>query len=132
MGNNELSQIATDKQIRLIQYIKKQCNVTFNGKTKKDVWDYIGEWLPKAKFIESMDREINVPTYKATKTYPGNSIHGQWEETINLKDTIAHDIFEGEIIRGRNPAEALMDFQIRASIEALNDDAGNIYDLLEL
>ena len=60
------------------------------------------------------------------KTYHGNDIHGEWEELENNRDTIAHEKFKGDIIRGRNPIDALVDFGISSRIENMLRE--NIYE----
>lgn len=118
----KLHKIATEKQIDMLSFIKDKCDVKFKGETSKDVYDFIGEWYPRALKMANIEQAIGqmgVTTYRATKRYHGNDVHGEWEETVNLKDTIAHEIFKGEIMRGRNPVDALCDFQERALPETL-------------
>ena len=133
MKKEKLKKIASNKQIDMIKYIKNVCDVKFSGKTSQDVYNFIGEWYPKAikmQQIKDSIGEIGVTTYRATKKYHGNDVHGTWEETINLKNTIAHELFKGEIIRGRDPIDALCDFQRRAMLETMfNENYDDDYDL---
>ena len=131
MKKKELKKIATKKQINMIAFIKEQCDIKFKGKTSKDVYQFIGEWYPKALKMEKVAcaiGKIGVMTYQATKTYYGNDVHGTWEETRDLWDTIAHDRFERELVHGRNPVDALCDFQERAIIETICNEQGLRYD----
>lgn len=112
----ELSAIATPKQQRMIKYIENKCEITFVGKTKQDTWNFINEWLPRANFMSSLDAAIGVQNYRATYTKATNS----WEETPDRRDTIAHEIFKGELLRGKDPAGALMDYDMRSTAEILS------------
>lgn len=127
----DLSRIATKKQIQCIHFIKDVCDVKFKGTTSKEVYDFIGKYLPKAQKLQDMEKTIGrlgMSVYSAKKTYHGNDLHGTWEETFDLRDTIAHERFKGEILRGRNSIDALCDFQTRAMIENYLQNAENEYD----
>lgn len=115
MKKKKLKLIATEKQMEMIKYIKDVCDVKFHGETPQDVYKFIGEWYPKAQKMASIQQQIGsmgVQTgcFHFTKRGMEHSVDDDW----TIKDTLAHDILEGEIIRGRNPVDALCDFQERA------------------
>lgn len=125
----ELKKIASPKQIKILKFIKDKCDVKFKGHTSKEVYDFIGKWYPRALKMAEMERaigQLGVTAYRARKTYHGNDIHGEWEELENNRDTIAHEKFKGDIIRGRNPIDALVDFSISSRIENMLRE--NIYE----
>lgn len=101
-----LNKIASPKQIKMLKFIKDKCDVKFKGKTTKELYDFIGK--------------IGVTAYRARKTYHGNDIHGEWEELENNRDTVAHEKFKSDIIRGRNATDALIDFCISSRIEKIS------------
>ena len=115
----DIHKIASQKQINMLAFIEDKCEVKFNGNTAKEVYRFIGEWYPRALKMEKIENAIGpmgVTAYKAKKRYNGNDVHGEWEETKNLKDSIAYEKFKGDIIRGRNAAESLIDFETSAQI----------------
>lgn len=122
----DISRIATQKQISMIAFIKDKCEVEFAGNTAKEVYDFIGEWYPKALQMARLDNIIGsmgVTAYRARKIYHGNDVHGEWEELQNNRDAIAHEKFKGDVVRRRNPVEALAEFGISVQNEAMTNAA---------
>ena len=130
MKKEKLKLIASAEEIKLLKYIKKHCDVKFKGSTEIDVHNFIHEWLPKAQLLDNCHSEYNnssisIPLYQASKHYYGNDLHGTWDESVNLRDTIAHDEFEGNILRGMDPRIALLNFQENAILEKLSNFSNN-------
>lgn len=103
----------------MLVLIKDECEVQFRGNTAKKVYDFIGGWYPRTLQIAEVEQFIGITIYSARKIYDRDDIHGEWEETKNLRDTIAHEKLKGAIIRSRNSVDALIDFEALAQKEKL-------------
>lgn len=113
-----INNIASEKQKRMLAYIEQHCEVTFNGNTKKDVFDFIGEWYPKAQMMAKLDAMVNNYSVPVYKMHCNADTNWKWEEDYNLpRDGIAHERLKGSIIRGEDSLTALARFKLEASLE---------------
>lgn len=53
MKDKKLKEITTDKQLNSIRFIESKLDIKFKGKTKEDASEFIGEYLPQARYIAS-------------------------------------------------------------------------------
>ena len=117
MKDKKLKLIATKKQIKQIRKIEDTLDIKFKGKTEEDVSSFIDLHKKEAKDLRNGN--ISIPVYSASY----NRGRKEWIESLNLKDTIAHEKFKGDILRGKNPEEALLRFGQNALIECLSKDS---------
>jgi hypothetical protein len=111
-----LKNIATQKQINAIAFIEKQCEVTFNGSTKEEVYSFIGKYLPDAKMLQSLENLVSMPVYKATFSQRDKEGY----EEINFCDSIAKQKFKNDIIKNKEPISAIADFAENIFTEKIN------------
>ena len=65
----ELKKIASPKQIKILKFIKDECDVKFKG-TSKEVYNFIGKWYPRALKMAEMEKaigQLGVTVYRARK-----------------------------------------------------------------
>lgn len=102
-----MSEIMTEKQQKTVNFICNTCEIEFAGKTKKDVFEFIKEWLPKARQMAEIDNfarrlvGTEIPVYKAKKDE-----NGQWKET-QYQSEIALENLKGNILRGKSTIDAI-------------------------
>lgn len=107
----ENTKIATEKQIKIIRKIETTCEIECVAKTKQEVWHFIQKWLPKMQFIQTLDANLRIPVYSATKKYHGNDVHGVWEENYNNRNEINEEILKGHMLRGdAHPVDAFTEY----------------------
>lgn len=104
------SRIATRKQQDTVRYIEHLCGVRFKGNTKKEVYDFIGEWLPKAKKLDSLRQQIGATGVQMAEVHfvpRGEEVYAP--DDWSLKGGLADELFKGAIMRGQDPIDALCD-----------------------
>lgn len=121
MKKKELKQIATKKQRKMLKYIEDVCDIKFKGSTAKDVYKFIGEWLPRARKLDCISGFISVPAAKQTLYSRDNPVY-MGTDDFSYRDTIARELLKKDILHGRNAANALIDFERRAFMESLSPD----------
>ena len=115
MKTGDISVIATEKQQRAISFIENTLETTFTGTTKKEVFEYIREYLPKARFCK--EAELRMPVYAArfsTKDDDG-------EEYFNKRNGVAHELLKRDMLQGKSGSEALAEFAEKSFCEFAED-----------
>lgn len=85
----------------------------------EDASKFIGKNLKHAQFCRNMDTQIGmlgVPVYSAQHS----RVYGIDEVTLDRRDSIAESMLKHDILRGRNPIDALIDFKTRSELEEID------------
>ncbi len=120
MKDKKLREIASEKQIKLIKYIEDMLDIKFKGETQEDVYKWIGNNIEMANKCNYFERQMmalsGINVYSARHNFQT----GAWEEGLNLKNTLAHEKFKGDLIREKVSSESFAKFALDATIEAIN------------
>ena len=100
MKTGDISVIATEKQQRAISFIENTLETTFTGTTKREVFEYIREYLPKARF--------------STRDDDG-------EEYCNKRNGVANELLKRDMLQGKSGSEALAEFAEKSFCEFAED-----------
>lgn len=117
MKTGDISVIATEKQQRAISFIENTLETTFTGTTKREVFEYIREYLPKARFCKSLEAEMNIPVYAArfsTRDDDG-------EEYCNKRNGVANELLKRDMLQGKSGSEALAEVAEKSFCEFAED-----------
>lgn len=109
----KLETIATQKQINAIRLIEEQLEIKFEGTTRQEVSTFIGKNLKNASFLKSLEAQMSMPVYSARFSQREN----EGEEYFDKRNEIAHEMFKGAVMRGKNPVEAMTDFAEKSFME---------------
>lgn len=126
-----LKNIASAKQIKAIRFIEKACDMEFLGSTPTDVHNFIKKWLPKARLMNQIGDVIGSTGVQMAEVH----FRRRGEEALapedwSFKGGLADAKFKGDIMRGRNPVDALCDLQERVFFERLQQQEADEDDFM--
>lgn len=106
----------TEKQKRTIAFIENTLEIKFEGETFDEAFKFIGNNLKNAQFCANMEKQIGllgVPVYSSYHSFEKDT-----DETyFDHRDSVAEVTLKGDILRGKKPIDALLDFQENLLIE---------------
>ncbi len=92
----------TDKQKRAIKFIEHELEITYNGKTDLEASNFIGRLLDKAKFCQTIERNMSIPVFSSKLGYA--------EPDLDLSRDLSKELAIRDMQHGKRADECMANF----------------------